>query len=703
MRDPLQSNRADASGSVYAPTVTVDAARPVRVQTRGAAYRYGCAVGAVLAATLLRLALNAVLGPTAVPYITYFPAVVAGAWIGGLLPGVLSVVLSATIAAFLFMSPAFSFHLNRPADIWSLCAFVLAGLSISGVGEAQRRGQLRAEQNAEEARKNQEIALSTMNSLRDAERQNRFLTDATEVLASSLDYEQTLQRVADLAVPHIADWCGVDMLEPNGAISQLAVAHVNPEKVKWGHELRKLYPPDPASPNGLPNVLRTGRSEIYTHLPDELLVAGARDARHLEMIRAIGLDSLMIVPIVARDRVLGAITFVATDESGHHYTEADLEHAESLAARAALAIDNARLYREAQQELAERRRVQGALRASEERFRFALANSDISFYITDRDLRYTWAYSGRRSAEITGIYGKTDAEFLIEDDALPLMEIKRRVLQTGVEERHVARATYQGEASGYYDTVFAPLRNEAGEVVGVTGTVTDVTERKAAQDVLARHQAEIEALNVRLLRSMRETHHRVKNNLQIVAALVNMQQMQYADQIPVSELNRLTQHIMALAAIHDLLTHQAETDTEVSQISVADVMDKLMPTVQGMVEGRTIVFEVDELRLPVRHSTTLAVLVNELVSNALKHGAGVISIGFHVTGEVATLEVRDQGKGFPCDFDPARAANTGLDLIESLARMDLHGEVCFENQTGGGARVVIRFPIPHLASTPGEQ
>ncbi len=118
----------------------------------------------------------------------------------------------------------------------------------------------------------------------------QFLTEASAVLASSLDYEQTLQQVADLAVPHIADWCGVDIREEDGSISQLAVAHVNPEKVRWGHELRKRYPPNPNDPRGLPGVLRSGQAEIYSHIPDELLVASARDPEHLELMRQIGLE-----------------------------------------------------------------------------------------------------------------------------------------------------------------------------------------------------------------------------------------------------------------------------------------------------------------------------------------------------------------------------------------------------------------------------
>ena len=536
-----------------------------------------------------------------------------------------------------------------------------------------------------------------------AELTRQFLTDASEVLASSLDYEVTLQRVAQLAVPHIADWCAVDTLQDDGGIRVLGMAHVDPEMVAWGHELRRLYPPDPSEPRGLPNVLRTGQSELYPEITDALLEATARDSRHLQMARRMGLLSVMIVPIVARETVLGAISFVTTTESGRRYTGDDVALAEALAARAALAIDNARLYRAAQQELAERRRVQDALRASEERFRFALTDSDISVYVQDRDLRYTWVYSGNASRELTHIYGKTDADIMIGEDAACLTDIKRRVLQTGLEERHVVRATILGREPGFYDTVFAPVRDKQGAVTGVTGTVCDITARRRAEDAVAKQQAEISALNVRLQRSMSETHHRVKNNLQVISALLDMQEMQYVDAVPVTEINRLRHHVQALSTVHDLLTFQAKNDAEVYDLSIRDAVEKLVPIIQGMAVARPIQYEIEDMRMPVRQITAFTVLMNELIANSIKHGRGAIDLALRIRGERALLEVSDEGPGFPAGFDPVTAANTGLDLVQTLARLDLAGAARFGNTPRGGARVTIDFPVPSLARTAGEQ
>lgn len=179
-------------------------------------------------------------------------------------------------------------------------------------------------------------------------RRSAFLADASTVLVSSLEYETTLASVAQLAVPDIADWCAVDILEPeNQAIRRVAIAHVDPAKVELAWELNRRYPEDVNTLGGLSKVLRTGQSVLTTEISDPELVAAAQDPEHLQIIRSLGLTSYMIVPLRARGRTLGAITFV-TAESRRHYNPADLSLVEDLAQRAALAIDNAQLYHEAQ-------------------------------------------------------------------------------------------------------------------------------------------------------------------------------------------------------------------------------------------------------------------------------------------------------------------------------------------------------------------
>ena len=172
----------------------------------------------------------------------------------------------------------------------------------------------------------------------------RFLTEAGEALAASLDYEETLRRVARLAVPRLADWCAVELPDERGVLRHVALAHVDPAMEAEGRALRERYPPDPEQPAGSHAALRDGRSQLYADVPDEVLEAGARDAEHLERARRLDIGTVMIVPMRTRGRALGVMTFVRGH--GRHYGEGDLRFAEDLAARAATAVENARLYTE---------------------------------------------------------------------------------------------------------------------------------------------------------------------------------------------------------------------------------------------------------------------------------------------------------------------------------------------------------------------
>ena len=172
-----------------------------------------------------------------------------------------------------------------------------------------------------------------------------FLFEAGSLLDSSLDLEPTLEALARLSVPQIADWCSFDLAVAGGRIRNLTVAHTDPEKLELARMLQERYPPDPAATTGVPAVIRSGKPELYPEIPPELLERSARDPQHLELIRSLGMSSAMVVPVGARGRTFGAVTFIAA-ESGRHFGQDDFLLAQSLANRAGLALDNARLYRE---------------------------------------------------------------------------------------------------------------------------------------------------------------------------------------------------------------------------------------------------------------------------------------------------------------------------------------------------------------------
>ncbi len=171
----------------------------------------------------------------------------------------------------------------------------------------------------------------------------RFLADAGTLLSSSLDYVSTLRNLARLAVPALADWCTVDLLDTSGEIERVAIEHTDPRRAATAMQLARRYPPSIRTEIGVERVIRTGTSELVPEVSIRMLDRFTQSAKQRKFLGDLGIKSVMIVPLVARGSPLGAIIFV-TAESGRRYTPDDLEVAEELATRAALAVENFRLF-----------------------------------------------------------------------------------------------------------------------------------------------------------------------------------------------------------------------------------------------------------------------------------------------------------------------------------------------------------------------
>ncbi|PTL83264.1 ATP-binding protein [Vitiosangium sp. GDMCC 1.1324] len=183
---------------------------------------------------------------------------------------------------------------------------------------------------------------------RRSEQASSFLARASALLSASLDYEATLENVARLVVPTLADWCAVDMLAPDGSVQRVAAAHREPEKVEAVKELQRHVSLDWNSSRGLSRVLRSGESEWLPTVPETFFGTGARDEDFSRLLHELGLASYLCVPLLSRGRILGALTLVYADGE-REYDERDLRLAEDLARRAAISVDNARLFREAKE------------------------------------------------------------------------------------------------------------------------------------------------------------------------------------------------------------------------------------------------------------------------------------------------------------------------------------------------------------------
>ncbi|MBZ4418777.1 PAS domain-containing protein [Myxococcus sp. RHSTA-1-4] len=318
----------------------------------------------------------------------------------------------------------------------------------------------------------------------------RLLDRASALLSSSqLDYEATLAALTRLTVPSLADWCSIEIAEADGSCRQVGVAHADPAKVRLAAELRARYPPKPEDPHGVLSVIRTGKPVLMPEMPDALLVASTRDAEHLRIMRELGLRSALVLPLTARGRILGALTLVNA-ESGRRFSAADMPLAEQLASRAALALDNARLF-------------QDALRL-EQRFRSLVTASAQAVWVTRPDGEVvedspSWrAFTGQTYEEWRG-RGWLDAVHPEDREAAA------RAWSDVVAQRGVYEVEYRlRRPDGSYTPTrvrAVPVLNADGSVREWVGTNTDITAQRRAEEGARRLDREKAARRLEALRA----------------------------------------------------------------------------------------------------------------------------------------------------------------------------------------------------------
>ncbi len=316
-----------------------------------------------------------------------------------------------------------------------------------------------------------------------------LLAEAGALLSASLDYQETLGAVTRLTVPRFADWCTIYDSSDAGDPCAIALAHRDPAQEAVLRELHQRYPPDAQHTPTVVQVAHSGHSILYPELAAAQFHAAASDAYHLELLRRLQPLSYMVVPLVARGRTLGVIAF-GTAEPGRRYGPSDLAFAEELARRCAMAVDNARLYEEAQ----------AATRAKEESLAlldmlFAAAPVGLGFF--DRELRYVRV--NQTLADINGLAveahpGRTPHD-VNPQLTLVLERLRRSVLETGqpVVNAEVCGETRLGMGQRQHWLVsYYPVRTAGDELLGVGVIVTDITERKRAEEWLRLTRDELE-------------------------------------------------------------------------------------------------------------------------------------------------------------------------------------------------------------------
>jgi PAS domain S-box-containing protein len=243
--------------------------------------------------------------------------------------------------------------------------------------------------------------------IKKSEEQQKFLAKSSKILSSSLNYHHTLTKFAKLAVPAIADWCTIYIKEKDGKIKRLTIVSTDAKNSKIAEMIQSSFKINPEAREGVPEVIRSGKALLYDRPSSQKLAADVHEADELaKIVEGLGIQSWMCVPLINRKKIFGAISFKSSS-SNRHYTKDDLNFVTELSRHAAIAIENARLYKEAKEEISERKKVEESLRYSEERFRSLIEQSTDAIQLINAEGKILYT-----SESIKKVLGYTPDELL---------------------------------------------------------------------------------------------------------------------------------------------------------------------------------------------------------------------------------------------------------------------------------------------------
>jgi PAS domain S-box-containing protein len=541
-------------------------------------------------------------------------------------------------------------------------------------------------------------ALNTIDLHQQTDREKRrlsFLAEASTILASTLDYETTLNRVAHLVVPQIADWCSIHILE-SGVVNLLVVAHADPKMQKLADDYTRRYPEQIHPDSGIGLVLRTGQSELIPVVTDDMLVHGIKDPEHLALVRSLRITSILHVPLISRGKVLGAIRLLDAG-AARHFTPEDVPLAEDLARRAATAIENAQLHRDVLKKEAELRLAHTAGRMG-------------SWFLDLEGDEMTV------SPEFKAVYGiPPDADFNL---ALGLKMIHPEDFDRVTRELNATFASSSEVVSADH-RVIAPDgqliwvhsrgsidRDGSGKAKSATGITIDVTDFRQAEKALRR--TEKLAAAGRLAATVA---HEVNNPLEALTNLIYL--AAHTENIPTQaaaylktadeELSRIAHIVRQTLGFYRESVHPRQTDLsqllkEVLDLYRSRAASRHIQLTHAAPTGLTVLAIAGEIK---------QVLAN-LISNAIDASPAGSSIDTDVkaAGEFVEITVTDHGTGidsshlgrlFEPFFTTKAEVGTGLGLWVSKGIIDKHhGKLTVSSDTTpgrSGATFSIQLPL----------
>jgi signal transduction histidine kinase len=573
-----------------------------------------------------------------------------------------------------------------------------------------------------------------------------LLAKASDLLATSLEYTPALTQLAQLVVPGLADWCVIDIPGDSEHEAQVVIAHVDPAKKEMAYAWRRRYPINWNSPRGVAQVVRTGQPELYPEITEAMLQANVSDPEYLHLLRQLQLRSIIIVPLVARGQTLGAMTFIWA-ESGNHYDEQDLTLAETLVSRAAIALDNARLYeaeQRARQTIEEFARRMTSLQDITAALSEAVASTQVALVIIEKGLPVLGAAGGvitllneaRTDLEILH-FGGYSPELMEKwgrcfpvDTPVPLAEAAQTgtpVFITSLDEmitRYPALIEHRVSDSQAFAALPLSLEGHTIGVLGLSFTRAKIFSEEEREFMLTLARQCAQALErARLYEVEQQARAEAEANQQRLALLAEMR-----------ERNRLAQELhdtvaqalgylnlkigmtytslasgsvdTAKANLQELKQVVGETYTDVreeifnlrakvmSGLSFMEVLDRYIDKYRRFYRLEIqLIREVDPalFEFPPEVTSQLIRTIQEALINIRKHAqvnSAIIRLG-QENGQIR-ISVEDQGQGFDLVKIKGKTSSFGLQIMRERVE-SVGGSLAVDTAPGRGTQIILRY------------
>jgi PAS domain S-box-containing protein len=496
-----------------------------------------------------------------------------------------------------------------------------------------------------------------------------FLAHAGVELAACLELEETLGCIVRLGIEELGDLCAVDFLEGD-VVRRLSFAS-RAELDEETHVSLSRCEVRMDADHPVSSVLDTKKGVIVSEVDEALIELLGSTPEQLSALRCVRLHTAMLVPMIARGELIG-ILCVASCDPDRTYGPTDLRLAEELALRAGLAFDNVRLYHQS--------RRQAAMITN-------LAEGVLLIRVSDRRIVYTNArfdeMLGYERGELLGEpVHRINAQIEVDPEERAA-EIIEELERTGMWHGEVLNLRKDGTPVWHSASVSTYPHEEHGPVW--MAAHTEIDERKKLEEEAARGLREKEVL-------LKEIHHRVKNNLQVISSLFSLQRSRTKSEEVRAILDESRMRVQSIALVHE----QLYRSTDLAGVDFDEYLRGLLAAIRTSYAAETIAMSSSAagVVLDVEAAVPCALIIAELVSNSLKHafrgGRGNVVVTAHLDEGDCVLEVADDGVGIPRDFDWTRTRSLGLRLVRDLAKQ-LRGTV--ELDRAHGSRFILRFPL----------